>query len=190
MALDYAQKALENLSEGFKSKNYYENPDPDSFRDYDPVFFHLRYKTLSLLNLYKHDRDINFLFYARENAEYILSLMERLKWKYDHENHKYYISETETEIFKIAEKINYELYSQTGEEKYMNRAFELNERAKAFSLLINLRSEQAMEYGGIPPELIRNESDIIQKIAAFTELVLEEKNRDNPDKNKIRNWEN
>ena len=190
LTLDYVQKALENLSEGFKSKNYYENPDPDSFRDYDPVFFHLRYKTLSLLNLYKHDRDINFLFYARENAEYILSLMERLKWKYDHENHKYYISETETEIFKIAEKINYELFSQTGEEKYMNRAFELNERAKAFSLLINLRSEQAMEYGGIPPELIRNESDIIQKISAFTELVLEEKNRDNPDKNKIRNWEN
>ena len=47
-----------------------------------------------------------------------------------------------------------------------------------------------MEYGGIPSDLINQDADIIQKISAFTEFVLEEENLENPDRNKIKNWEN
>ncbi len=189
LTLDYVQKAFMNLSNEFIIDDKYDNPDPDSFNDYDPVFFHLRYKILSLLYLHKEEGNINFLLEAKKNADYTLSLIEKLKWKYDHENHKYYISEAETEIFKIAEKINYDLFVLTGEEEYRNHAFELSERSKAFSLLINLRAEQAMEFGGIPPGLIRQESEVLQKISAFTEFVLEERNLEKPDNKKIRNWE-
>ena len=190
LTLDYVQKAFESLAPEFQSKGNYENPDPDSFNDYDPVFSHLRYKILSLVHIYEIEKNINFLLLAKKNTDYTLSLIEKLKWKYDHENHKYYISEAETELFKIAEKINFDLYLKTGEEKYKSKAFELNERAKAFSLLINLRAEEAMEYGGIPSDLIKQETDILQKISAFTEFILEEENLENPDRNKIKNWEN
>ncbi|MFW5820217.1 MAG: CHAT domain-containing protein, partial [Bacteroidota bacterium] len=190
LTLDYVQKAFENITLDFNSNGSYENPEPSSFYDYDPVFIHLSYKIQSFLHLYIEENNMKFLLLAKQNADYTLSLIEKLKWKYDHENHKYYISEAETEIFKIAEKINYDLYKKTGEEHYKNKAFELNERSKAFTLLINLRTEEAMEYGGIPSELIQQEAEIIQKISAFTEFILEEENLENPDKNKLKNWEN
>ncbi|MGC9341059.1 MAG: CHAT domain-containing protein, partial [Bacteroidales bacterium] len=190
MTLEYVQKAFENLSSNFKSDNFYNNPDPSTFSDYSPVFYHLRYKTLALMHLYQDMNDLNYLHYAKENAEYTLSMLEELKWKYDHENHKYYISEAETEIFKISESINFELYKQTGEKDYLSRCFELNERGKAFSLLINIRSEQAMQFGGIPPELIKQESDIIEKLSAFTELIMTEKASPSPSEKKMRTWEN
>lgn len=190
MALDYIQKALINLSDGFNEMDYTANPAPDSIRNFEPTFFQLKYKILSLFSLYQNKNDINFLFYAKETSEYTLSLVEKLKWKYDHENHKYYISEAEIDIFKIAEAIYYELYEVTEEKHYLNRAFELTERCKAFSLLINLREEQAMAFGGIPQNLVENESEILKKISTYTEWVLAEKIKESPDQQKLKTWEN
>jgi CHAT domain-containing protein len=190
LALDYIQKAFSSLSKDFKAIGNYNNPEVGSFNNYSLVLHFLQYKILSFLHLYTRDSNVNYLHQARINSDYTLTLMEDLKWKYDHEKHRYYISETETESFKIAEKINHELYKLTGEHKYIEKAFQLTERAKAFSLLINLREEQAMQFGGIPEDLINKEADIIQRISAHTEFILEEENTKSPSEEKIRNWEN
>ena len=51
------------------------------------------------------------------------------------------------------------MYKVTGDEKYENMAFQINEQGRAFSLLSSIRSQNAMEYGDVPYELTKRETE-------------------------------
>ena len=59
------------------------------------------------------------------------------------------------------------LYEQTGEESYLNQAFNWMERSKATQLSIALQDQQARRFSGVPEELLAMESQIRKKVVFY-----------------------
>ena len=70
-------------------------------------------------------------------------------------------------IYNLAVKAAAEIYYQTGEKKYLDRAFSYSEKSKSQVLLSSVREADAIKEGMIPPDLRLAEERIKDKIMAF-----------------------
>jgi len=98
---------------------------------------------------------------------------------------KNYISEKENSTFLNGIQVALLLYDQTNDEYYLRIAFSINERRKAFTLLASIRNVKAKQFGGIPANLLYEENTLAIQLAAYEELLYEEKKRSIPDQKKI-----
>jgi len=108
---------------------------------------------------------------------------------YDSENSSFLISKQEDETFINGIIVAEELYNITSDSKYLEIAFEINEKRKSFTLLTSIRKTEAKDFGGIPLNLLVQERELYNRIAAYEELIFEERKKNRPDESKIDNWE-
>ena len=120
----------------------------------------------------------------------ISEIMDRLRWNYSSQSAEYILGDENAGNYKLGQLIAEEYYRLTGEHKYLESAFEFNERAKAYNLLSTIRDQRAMKFGGIPDNLIEQEAELNTWISGYRELVYAEEQLENPDREKIAYWQN
>jgi len=108
---------------------------------------------------------------------------------YDSETSNFLISEQEDETYLEGIRIAEKLYRITGDKDYLDKAFQINEKRKSFTLLTSIRKTQAKEFGGIPTLLIEQETELYRLLAAYEEHMFAEKSKKLPDQGKINFWE-
>lgn len=69
------------------------------------------------------------------------------------------------------------MYEHSKEERYLEAAFQIAEKGKAFLLLSALQEEQAVQFAGVPAELTAREQELRQQILAYDSKVMAETQR-------------
>jgi CHAT domain-containing protein len=139
--------------------------------------------------LSKSEKDPNYLIKAHQNALLLSNIMDVLRWNYMNQSAEYIMDDKNAQYYKQGQMICQELYSFTGEEKYLSDAFDFSEKAKGYNLLSTLRTQTAMSFGGIPEDLIAKESELNLMISGYRELIYTEEQNNPPDKNKLNFWQ-
>ncbi|MCF8378088.1 MAG: CHAT domain-containing protein [Bacteroidales bacterium] len=149
----------------------------------------LEYLIKSKYAIFLKTNDLRDLNDAYKHSFYLTKVLDNLRWQYDNQSAEYIVGGEDADKYKMGQMLAGELYSITKDEKYIDEAFEFNERAKGFNLLANLRTQSAMDFGGIPKELLEREADLNQKISTYKELIHGEEQLEIPDDTKINNWQ-
>ncbi len=69
------------------------------------------------------------------------------------------------------------LYQKTGEEAYLNKAFQISEKGKAFILLSAVQEIQSANFAGLPDSLLEKENRLKKSIAEYEGKIAQEEQR-------------
>ncbi len=188
-ALQYFQKALIAGSTDFTETDYLSNPSPENIYNLSRIYITLKFKARVLRAYYVKYNDIRFLKSSLEVSGICFDIINKMRYRISSEGSLFSISENEKDVYTEAVSTAYLLFELTGDMKYFNNAFQINEMSKAFVLLSHLRTQKAMMYGNIPAELTDKEKELHRKLSLYEEQVLLEKQKKVQDEQRLKTWE-
>ncbi|KPK87392.1 MAG: hypothetical protein AMS27_02550 [Bacteroides sp. SM23_62_1] len=188
-ALYYIQKALIGAFPNSVILSKESNPNKEDLSFNPRALSTLKLKAKALNTNYSKDYNLKSLKLALETYLLVYVLIDEIRLKYENEVSNFIISEKEDDTFITGINISEMLYILTNDTNYKEIAFEINEKRIAFSLLTSIRKMEAKEFGGIPAHLLKEENDLYRQMAAYEELIYEEKRLVHPDKNRLYLWE-
>ena len=183
------QESFNMISDDVPKKDISINPNLTNVYYNKYLFSFLKYKIRGLYELFKIDPLQTDLKIALEASEIVIDYLNTNIFKIERESGKYVITEDNYDIFELGQQIAKEIYLQTNDRKYLEKAYEIKEKSRSFTLLYSLRSREAIEFSNIPENLLSQERDLRNKISTYEELLYQENQKQDPDKNKIYNWE-
>lgn len=84
------------------------------------------------------------------------------------------------DFYQLAIETNYQLYENTKEQQYLERAFSYSEKSKTFVLMRTLQEEEAILVAGIPDSLVRQIDDLSAAISFKEKLLFENEQQPTP----------
>ncbi len=188
-ALYYYQKSIICLTDDFSDISIYANPSPDKVLSPLHLINSLKHKANALSSYYNNTQNIKDLESSLNAYDIAVQLVDKIRLGYQTQESKLFLSENEKSTYTNATYTAYRLLQITGDEKYVNKAFEYTERSKAAVLLSALRTSEARIFAGIPDTLLQLENNLLKDIALYEELIREERINEKPEENKLKNWE-
>ena len=183
------EELLHEILPQFNPENYLINPTLEEFNGDFQLVPVLKNKADAIRAYYDSTRRPELLEAAANTYALAADFADKLRLGYKWQSSKQSLSERVLPIFEGAIATAFEMYNMTGDGKYKEKAFALAERSKAFTLLENLRNDDARSHSGISPELFDREEKVNQDIAMYERFILEEEhNAENPDSSKIYYW--
>jgi CHAT domain-containing protein/Tfp pilus assembly protein PilF len=187
-ALYYFQRAIKGAYPNSVTLAIDSNPDIQELSFNPNAFIAFKFKAKSLDFLFEKNKDLESLKLSLETYLLVYELINKIRLKYESESSNFIISEKEDITFIEGLNIAGKLFKLTNDPIYIQKAFEINEKRQAFSLLISIRKMEAREFGGIPLYLLKQENDIYRQMAAYEELSFEEQKFAQPDENRLNLW--
>ncbi|MEQ9425310.1 MAG: CHAT domain-containing tetratricopeptide repeat protein [Cyclobacteriaceae bacterium] len=164
-ALKYCQVALSLYSKGYLTEKIYEHPDADNVSVELLFLKALNHKSQALSLRFDQLSEIKDLEFAFETSLFAISQLEAYRREFRLERSKIDLNSQTISIYEQALSCAYQLFIQTGEEKYKNKAFALSEKSKAFILRLSVEKDRATQFSGIPDALLSKERSLQNKIA-------------------------
>ncbi|MGB3466709.1 MAG: CHAT domain-containing tetratricopeptide repeat protein [Cyclobacteriaceae bacterium] len=167
LAIDKANQAIEIISA--KTLNS-ELPSIDSTFKY-PVrmdianILFIKGRALSKKNSIEAQR------LALTNFIEAIEIFEQIKRRYTTDNSRAALSENTQLIYNDAIQCAIKLADQTGNNSFLEVAFTVAERARAFNLLNDIQESEAKNFAGIPDAVIQKEESIRTDITFYRDLV-------------------
>ncbi len=167
-ALKHFQKGLKIIVSDFNDTSIYANP---SLKEY-VLNYHVRLflwgKASCLKKMYKETLDIKDLKAAFSTSKLVLDLGDSIRDDFTYrESNKEFLKE-EWNSFEIALEIADQLYNVTGREEYIDEAFQIAEKSKAFMLWRSLHNMEAKN-NGLPPKYRDKEKWLQERVTDFQE---------------------
>ncbi len=189
-ALQYYQQSITANSTTFVSDDPSDNPgEDDHLYSEETGVQSLRHKAGALYQLSYEGRRREMLESSLSALTCAIDLIETMRTGYLSEESRIILAGNEHMVFMGAVHVGGELYSLTGEKQFLEEAFRFSERSKASGLLAALRNIEARSFGGVPEELIVEERTLVQRIAAYKELIHEEQRISEPNPGRISLWQ-
>ena len=187
-AIKNSQNALNNVTALPVDSNMFYNPPINELITTDFNFDIFKNKTIALFNLYINShREQNFLFASKNTSHLATQLIQKARQDIITSGSKQQLATEALPIYESAIQVALELHKVTGEEKYLEQAFQFAESNKAILLLESINEEVAKNYGGIPDSLLEKERDLRVEIAFYERIINENKQKGETEK--IINWE-
>jgi CHAT domain-containing protein/Tfp pilus assembly protein PilF len=188
-ALDNYQKALICMYPDFNNKNIKSSPQASSlYEEFQnlPVF---KNKAEVLMKYSRFTNDTSYLSASLENYLRSINIIQKMRYRITSDQSQFLISKKEKTAFNLTQYVALEKFYKTNDERFLNMAFEVNEKGRAFTLLSAMRNQKAMDYGDIPLKIRKQESELNRQLSLYDELIYKERQMDEPDLIKISNWE-
>ena len=188
-ALKYIQLALINCVTDYNDENIYSTPSPDhSIYDYN-LLSTLSTKAKVLIDyVNKGGGSTALLKTAINTVDLSLDLIEKIRSDFS-ESASYFIMSEFYFTFHSGIKAAMSLYSQTGDIGYLNKAFSYSGRGRASIFQSSIRAEKALQIASIPSLLSKAEKELREIIPFYERLIYDEKQFDDADTVKIKEWE-
>lgn len=189
-ALYHYQKSLTANSSSFNSLEISDNPGPDD-HIYSPDYMlaSLKHKAFALYNLGISTGEREYFESSLGVYRIAMNFIDRIRMGHHTEESKLLLAENEHETFMQAIQVSWKLHEQTGDERFVEEAFNFSERSKSASLLASFRDFEARSFGGVPEELLERELELKRGIAAYRELIYEEQRLVEADNDRISMWQ-
>jgi len=122
--------------------------------------------------------------------EQSIMLADIIRHGYISNDSRLFLAENEKATLNTAIHVAYDLYNQTREAEYLDKAFEFSERSKAALLLSSIQSNTAITFSGIPKKLGDREKDLLREISVTEVTIYEEEQKASPNAQKLLKWKN
>ena len=185
--LYYLQQSLIEGTIGFTDTSIYANP---SLKDHEMIsrrdLLHaLELKGTALRNHYlEKSHNIKDLQYALKTLLLAIDLADTIRLAHHNQNTIKELTEKTFSIYRYAVKAAFNLFEYSKEETYLNQAFNIAEKSKAFLLDRALQESQARQFGQVPDSLLEKEQDLKVDLAFYKKRAFEAEN--NNDSVKLR----
>ncbi len=118
---------------------------------------------------YKFDPNINHLYSAHSAFKQALSILVT-QHKFLSIKSKYLLSETTRSLFEGGLSTNFDLFQFTDSLKYIEESLALMEHSKAFILNQTIQESRALNYSGIPLNVVQKEYDLRIDISYYEKI--------------------
>ncbi|MDN5200706.1 CHAT domain-containing protein [Fulvivirgaceae bacterium BMA10] len=185
-ALEYIQSAYRNLLPSFDAADFSVNPDLDELPISENIYEYIDLKGQILLSRYQRDGNPKDLQVSLECTELLFEYVKKFGTRFsNNESKQTYIQDIYRQ-YEIGLVAAHEFYKLTGEEKYLEKAYEFLEQSKAFVLLENIQNEKARDLANIPTELILKEDSLKRRASELkNEIYAHEKATQKTDTSKL-----
>ncbi|MDQ3021323.1 MAG: CHAT domain-containing protein [Bacteroidota bacterium] len=169
-ALSFYQRALIANSKNFRSYSIMNNPSVEDIFSEEQLYETLRAKALALKKLYEQEENnsLNHLKLSLSTYEFALNLTGKIRTSFREENSKYFMIGNLLSVYEEAIETAVEIYNETGNKEFLEKAFYLSERNKAATLLENMKDSEAKIAANLPEKLIEKEK-LLKADIAFKE---------------------
>ncbi len=158
-ALTNLQSAIEQITKNFSADSKsWPNPELKDVLNKEELVKILKYKAFALNKLNKYST-------ALETIDLGVSALDDLKPTFKSETDKLFQIEDAFPLFGTGLAAAYALYTESKNEKYIDRAFHYSEKSKAALLLEALLNAQATEFANLPEQLLEKERQLKSQIA-------------------------
>lgn len=167
-ALEYYQKALISNCSDFKDPDWKQNPGLANITRYDLLLTSLQQKAHTITQLSDENQDLEMALSTYQTCiDWIdsmrlntVSVGSRLFWR-----------NKVRHVYGEAIETAYQLYRQTRDIRYLDRAFSFSEKSKGILLLESRKASEGKAVGGVPDSLIQKEKDLKIDIAFYTKQL-------------------
>ncbi|MEM6805624.1 MAG: CHAT domain-containing tetratricopeptide repeat protein, partial [Bacteroidota bacterium] len=161
-ALDYYQKAIGNLVLDFEESDPKQNLDiqREQIISSKQLLSVLKSKAAVQYKIFEGNHDLEQLEAAWNSIQKSLALLDIMEIDFQVSEDKYQLESDISSTVEQGIAIAQALYQENGDQTYLNQAFQIAERTKAFLLLDALKASQAREFAGIPADLIEKEHQL------------------------------
>jgi CHAT domain-containing protein len=188
------RKALETIQsilvsdQGNRAKiGVYENPAIESLKIDSKTLKILSTKYNILWSIYSKSPDRKKLEAASNTAELIVSLLEKLRINISDEESRLLLGDNYRDSYLNAIRDFNLLYSESSENKFLEKSFEYMEKSKVAGLLASTRELKATQFH-IPADIADFERRLQRDMSFFNARIDEEIVRIKPDTGLIRIW--
>ncbi|MFO8235670.1 MAG: CHAT domain-containing protein [Bacteroidales bacterium] len=186
-ALESYQKGLIAISEEFNDTSLFANPRAEN------VFSKNELLELSKRKARKLEEwgEKNPRYYEEALKTYDLAIRttREIRKGYINDDSKLLLTAEERDTYMEAMEIAIQLYQNTQNKKYLDKAFAYAEGSKATVLYESIQSNQALTIGNIPDSLKQKENLIKKRIHNVEELIFEANQDETPNSDKIQQLE-
>jgi CHAT domain-containing protein len=162
----------------------YINPSPDSLKANKIYLTVLRLKYQILWHTYSKSSDRPALEAAAATSELMISLIDKIRINISEEESRIILGDRYRDSYLHAIR-DFELcYRNTGDRRYLEKAFEFTEKSKVAGLLAATRELNAIQFH-IPPDVAELEKSLQREIGAYNSKISIENDKENPDNNQI-----
>ena len=187
-ALHHFQQALLALLGDFKDSNIYSNPNLKNRSAKKQLLDILHEKAKSMRLYYKKSKDVQDLLTSYQTWQLSVDLIDSLRYELISKEAKRYLSDYFTSIYEEAIHTAYHLYTITKDQQYMQQAFILAEKSKAFLLLQALNETKAKQFSNIADSTLQREKTLKTDIAFYEKSLFDA--RQQADSGRIALYEN
>ncbi len=110
---------------------------------------------------------------AHEIVQYAIQLIDKTRNSIKTEGSKLFVQKQVMPIYELYLKILVDEYEAKPSEKYLAEAFRLMEKSKGLLLLDAIKSEEALNLGELPRELVREDRRLQREIARVEKALFE-----------------
>ena len=157
-ALGYCQLSMKILYHKYEDTELFVKPDYENITDREKIIHIIPIKIKVLEALYTQN-------YPKATPELLLETTELAIAGVEYKNNqfrtksaqRYWLNNRAVPLFEKAIRVALSIYERTGNQTYLNEAFQLSEQSKSMILRSILQDATAETFGGIPDSLIQKE---------------------------------
>ncbi|MBN1252874.1 MAG: CHAT domain-containing protein [Bacteroidales bacterium] len=191
-ALLYYQKSLIANSPNFQNTDVNKNPDIKTVFSELQLLRSLKKKSETLLSMSQNINNkidkVKKLNLSLEILEQAINLIQIVRQGYISLESKLYITGNEKELYITAIENAIQLYEQTDDNQYIEKAYLFSGKSKAIVLLNEIKQNETLMHI-LPDSLKENKTELLQNIASFKKLIFDENEKIHADKSKISLWQ-
>ncbi len=172
-ALDYYQKAIHSAVPSFFAINTFVNPTlvEDSIHLKYNLLNTLHQKAKTLYQLYLSEKEADYLHYAYETNQFLVGLLDIIRTNAETEGAREKLIHRITGFYEFAVKVDFELYNERNDIKYLEDALTIMEKSKSTLLLEGIRDSEAKRYGGVPKATLEEEEEARVQLAFYKDRL-------------------
>lgn len=168
-AYGYYTKSLVELLGEFGTGENISIPDESLLIEKMDVLFTLSNYADAVLNDYYASGDEEKLKYALQLFNLSSKVIDLIRTGYREEVSRLALQDNAADVYEGGITAAYELYQLTEEESYLEQAFSFSERNKSAVLQSFIIENQALEFSGIPVDILTEEQQLKQKLRNIEE---------------------
>jgi CHAT domain-containing protein/tetratricopeptide (TPR) repeat protein len=184
-ALKFDQQSLISISGSFTDTNVLNNPPLQSLSADNLVIKILSNKARNLNKNYSSTRDAVFLVASGNTYLLCMDIIDQLRMSYRSEYSQLLLTDDLHRIYHEAIEQFLFNHNITGDDKWLELAFQTSERGKSMILLKEFKDANAKKIGIIPEEMGIREKEIKKYLYLYRNQIWEVENQDEPDLNKL-----
>ena len=165
----------------------YENPDPDMLKADNRTLRIFRTKYDILWNLYEVSDEYKVLVAAASTSELVINLIERIRINISEEESRIILGDNYRRSYLNSIR-DFELcFRSTGEQRFLEKAFEYAEKSKVAGLLAATRELNAANFH-IPQAIAELERSLQKEIGYYNSRISAENEKEKPQKEMLSEW--
>jgi CHAT domain-containing protein/tetratricopeptide (TPR) repeat protein len=168
-----------------EAKEDLTNPDIESINPDLGSLKLFRTKHLLLTRLYKRSNDIKYLEASAATAELIVELLEKMRINISEEDSRLILGDRYRDAYFSAIGDYHTLYTESSDNKYLEKVFEFSEKSKVAGLLTSTRELKAIQFR-IPSDIADYEFRLKNEIGLLHSKINEESFREKLDNRVIK----